>query len=120
MKKPVRIQQTRFNELERKEKEYENLGTIFKQFSDERWQKEGDMLRRIQLLEASNQQLSKRAEVLKDAFDRMEKTARTFADHKERDAETIAMLMRLLDDVVRNYKILEHERKAEHTAQVAR
>lgn len=94
----IKLSGERCAELHAKEKELENLQTIFKSFSDDRWTKEGDQLRRIHNLEQSNQQLSANDAKHHQTITHLTKDIMVLAKEKDRDQNTIAHLVTMLYD----------------------
>lgn len=92
MKKKVSVSEQTYLHLVDCEEQLRLSREHFEAFSTQQWSKHGDLLRRLQ-----------HAEKMKPEFDKLMMTAKAFAAHKERDAETIATLTALLKEGVKSF-----------------
>ena len=81
----------------------ESADKIFAEFSNKVWRDTDALTRRIRAAETTAKQAGERELTLKVDLAKITKVAHAFAQHKERDAATIATLTRLLDRATRNF-----------------
>lgn len=105
----MKITKEKLDDLSRKANELKTLQEIFKQFSDKTWTEKGELTRRLHNAEASNQHFSQDRANLVAEINKLNGIGQTLIKDKDRDAQTIASLTRLLEHSVENFTQLNQD-----------